>query len=147
MNVWTHPTARTRHRCELCWRDVLPGETYWRSACLDRGTAWTYKCCDHCHRVLTRWDRLYGMDQWGDDECIFEWLEDEHPALWASLRAHWRYPDGELLPLPFTPRCVTCGAAISDGYLWCAPCDERRIARIDGHLRGLASALSTEGGL
>ncbi|GAB3622564.1 hypothetical protein GCM10027418_06460 [Mariniluteicoccus endophyticus] len=102
--VWTSPTARIRHRCMMCRRVILPGEPYQRMAGLDRGEAWTYKACDHCYRVASAWSRLHWEDEW-DDEAVFEWLEEDDPALWVSMRAGWRYPDGELLPLPFQPRC------------------------------------------
>lgn len=106
--IWTSPTARKRHRCHMCWRIILPGETYWRMAGLDSGQAWTYKACPHCYRVTETFSRHRDEEEW-EDTIILEWLADEHPALWASLRAGWRYPDGELLPLPFQPRCLDCG--------------------------------------
>lgn len=138
--VWSNPTARVRHRCRLCRRIVLPGEPYWRMAGLDNGAAWTYKACPHCFRVANTWSRRLEGDEWWED-LIFEWLQDEHPALWASLLAHWRFPDGEPLPLPFQPRCFDCGAPVGDGQAWCPPCDERRIAHLDRQFRDLADAL------
>lgn len=99
-NIWTSLTARKQHRCHMCGRIILPGETYWRMAGLDHGQVWTYKACPHCYRVAAA---LNSEEEW-DTEVILECLADEHPALWASLRAGWRYPDGDLLPLPFQPR-------------------------------------------
>ena len=134
--VWTQSTARKRHRCELCRRVVLPGEAYWRIAGLDNGHAWTYKSCWHCCRVGNTWSRSQGEPEWFE-ECILEWLQDEHPAIYACLLAGWRFPDGELLPLPFTPHCITCGRDVTDGAGWCDPCDERRIDRARRQLESL----------
>ena len=58
-------TARKRHRCELCWRFIEPGESYWRQAGLDRGAAWTNKTCEHCERVV--W--AYGRSHEWEPEC------------------------------------------------------------------------------
>lgn len=93
--VWSTPTARKRHRCQMCWRVILPGEPYERVAGLDGATAWAEKFCTHCTRCI----QAYHDSEWSE-EAILEWLNDEHPATYASLRAGWRYPDGELLPFP-----------------------------------------------
>ena len=42
VDAW--PTARKRHRCGVCRRAVLPGETYWRQAGLDRGSSEDHAC-------------------------------------------------------------------------------------------------------
>lgn len=127
---WTRPTARKLHRCQMCGRAILPGEDYDRMAGLDGGTAWTYKCCRHCYRAADAWTRWSGDCEW-DEGSIGEFLADGHPALWDSLRAGWRYPDGELMPLPFQHHCHECRARISDGRIWCQPCDLKRIDRLN----------------
>lgn len=125
--VHSHPTARTRHRCVLCGRQVMPGETYWRQAVFD-GTAWTVKTCEHCERVTGTYGRVAGASDWFE-ENVREWLEDEYPSLYASMRAGWRWPDGELVPVPFGSRCRDCGCRIAWLRLWCGLCDEARISR------------------
>ena len=52
------PTARRRHRCGVCCRSILPGETYWRQASLDHGQAWTHKTCERCERVACAFCRV-----------------------------------------------------------------------------------------
>ena len=74
------PTARRRHRCGLCCRSILPGETYWRQASLDHGQAWTHKTCEHCERVAWASCRVTGESEW-DGENAIEWLSDEHPTV------------------------------------------------------------------
>lgn len=79
----------------------------------------------------------YGREHYGDeweDEFIYEWLQDEHPTEWRQLLAGWRYPDGERLPLPFQPRCLTCAVLLSGDCLWCEDCDAARIQRISQSL-------------
>ena len=133
------PTARRRHRCGVCRRSILPGETYWRQAGLDRSGAWTSKTCEHCERVVWAYCRVLGESEW-DQECVLEWLSDEHPADLAAFAAGWRWPDGDLVPVPFGSRCVDCGTRVEFRALWCPPCDERRIARVEAGLRAVAAA-------
>ena len=124
------PTARKRHRCGLCRRCIEPGESYWRQAGLDCATAWTTKTCAHCERVVWAWGRSNSESEW-DPECVAEWLEDEHPSIAAARTAGWRFPDGYLTALPFGSRCIECGRRVEFRNLWCAPCDEERILRLD----------------
>ena len=135
------PTARKRHRCGLCWRFIEPGESYWRQACLDRGTAWTNRTCEHCERVVWAYGRSCGEYEW-EPECVAEWLEDEYPAVAASRDAGWRFPDGEPLPVPFGSRCIECGCRIDFRHLWCGPCDENRIARLKRQFAEISATLS-----
>lgn len=109
----------------LCGWSVMPGETYWRQVSLDEGTAWTSKWCSHCERVIWESDE-YELSP----EATLEWLEDEHPNVLATLRAGWRYPDGERTPAPFESRCLDCGTQIEFRRLWCCGCDEKRLARV-----------------
>lgn len=134
------PKARKRHRCGLCWRCIEPGESYWRQAGLDRGAAWTNRTCEHCERVVWAYGRSDDEFEW-EPECVAEWLEDEYPAVAASRDAGWRFPDGELVPVPFGSRCLDCGCRIEFQHLWCRPCDERRIARICGQLADIRQSL------
>ena len=133
------PTARRRHRCGLCCRSILPGETYWRQASLDHGQAWTHKTCEHCERVAWAFCRVMGESEW-DQECVLEWLSDEHPADLAAFAAGWRWPDGDLVPVPFGSRCVDCRARVEFRALWCPPCDDKRVTRIEQGFRAIAAA-------
>ena len=130
--LWTRPTARKRHRCHMCRRVIMPGEDYDRMAGLDGGDAWTYKSCRHCYRAA----QAYGEYEW-DEQCIIEWLDDCRPDLYASLLAGWRYPDGELVPLPFSRHCHECRTEIPDDRIWCQPCDVARIERLSRQLEEL----------
>lgn len=132
---WTEPTARKRHRCWLCQRAILPGEQYRRCAALFGDSANTFKYCEHCYRVSVAWCRSFGEYEWNEDSTL-EFLQDEHPALYASLQAQWRYPDGELLPFPFTKYC-SCGLQIDFDAIWCIGCDQERIVRLTRQLNNL----------
>lgn len=135
-SVDSWPKARKRHRCVICNRFIEPGEEYWRQANFD-GNAWTNKTCEHCERAV--W--LYGhvaYDEWLVD-WLFEWLADEYPSVWASMQVKWRFPDGELMPVPFGSRCRDCGCRAEFRRLWCRPCDERRITRLNTQFVELAS--------
>lgn len=138
--VDAYPTARRRHRCGICRRGIEPGETYWRQAGLDRGSAWTNKTCEHCERVVWVYGRVTGEWEW-EPECVFELLEDEYPAVFSAMRAGWRWPDGELAPLPFGSRCVSCGCRIAFRHLWCPPCDDARIERLNRQFAEISTAL------
>ena len=138
VDAW--PTARKRHRCGVCWRLIEPGETYWRQARLERGSAWTNKTCEHCERVMWGYGREAGESEWDQGDSA-DWLTDAHPAVAALMRAGWRWPDGELAPLPFGSRCVTCGCRVEFRRLWCRPCDESRIEK-----RAMAAGLIPTGG-
>ena len=137
---WTNPTARKRHRCECCSWDIMPGETYYRIAGLDRSVAWTIKQCEHCARVTSQYSREHYGDEW-EIECVLEWLEDEHPFVSRQMQAGWRYPDGERLPLPFQRRCFTCAVLLSGDFLWCEACDAARIQRISQSLEAIRDEL------
>lgn len=136
--IWTYPTARKRHRCgfSYCRRTILPGEQYGRMAGFDAGQAWTYKTCLHCLRACERWSASHAAEDGWDDDCIAEWLEEERPIVWSQMRAGWRAPEGDLLPLPMQWRCLDCGALCTP--LWCSDCNERRIERLSGQLLGIA---------
>ena len=133
------PTARRRHRCGLCYRSILPGETYWRQSSLDHGQAWTSKTCEHCERVVYAYCRTVGESEWMEEDAL-DWLRDDHPALFAALFAGWRFPDGDLVPLPFGSQCVDCGVRVEFRTLWCPPCDDKRITRIETGFRDIAAA-------
>ena len=134
------PTARTGHRCGVCGRLVLPGETYWRQAGLDRGAAWTNKTCAHCESVVHAYCRAYGEDEWCP-EGVTEWAVDYDLTWLAAMRAGWRYPDGELAPFPYGSKCIDCGVRVEFRRLWCDSCDAARIARINQQFEGISAEL------
>lgn len=137
--VDTYPVAQKRHRCGLCLRCIEPGEPYWRQAGLDGGTAWTTKTCEHCERVVWAYGRSFDEYEC-DPECAPEWLEDEYPAVAASRDAGWRFPDGELLPVPFGSRCIKCGCRVEFRHLWCGPCNEKRIDTLNRQFSDIRAA-------
>lgn len=137
------PTARKRHYCGICYRSIQPGETYWRQAGFD-GNAWTNKTCEHCERVEWAYLRSVMESEYDREDIIEWWLPDEYPAVYAQMLAGWRFPDGELVPLPFGSRCHDCGCRVEFRRLWCGPCDERRIARIYRGFSALLAALDEE---
>jgi len=69
-------------------------------------------------------------DNGWDDASIAAWLREDYPTVWSQMRAGWRYPDGELLPLPFQPTCDDCGALLHHDGFWCDSC-------LDGIYRSL----------
>ena len=121
--VNTSPTARKRHACSLCDEGIRPGEKYRRGVGFDGGTAWTWKECLWCERAANVYCRTSESEY--DSICIIEWLDDEHPNVYAQMRADWSYPDGERLPLPFQPRCIMCSELLDGWRSWCPPCDEQ----------------------
>ena len=77
VDAW--PTARKRHRCDVCRRAVLPGETYWRQAGLDRGSAWTNRTCEHCELVVWAYCRVMGESEW----------DGENADVVLAYQRHW----------------------------------------------------------
>ena len=139
--VNTYPTARKRHACGLCDEGIRPGEMYRRGVWFDGGTAWTWKECLWCERAAAAYMRLCrDVDEYLSD-WVIEWLADDHPTVYALMRAGWSYPDGERVPLPFQCRCRACGVLLHGYRLWCPPCDEERIARISGQLTAISDEL------
>ena len=138
VDAW--PVARKRHRCGMCRRWIESGEAYWRQAGFDAGRAWTNKTCGHCERVTWAYGRSGGDHEW-EPEWVLEWLEDEHPAVFAALLAGWRFPDGELAALPFASTCIACGCRVEFRHLWCPPCDDARIARLDRQFAQISADL------
>ena len=54
---------------------------------------------------MCRWPIMPG-ERYDDEypvDVVVEWLQDEHPIVYAAMLAGWRYPDGERLPLPVPP--------------------------------------------
>lgn len=133
------PRARKRHQCGVCYRPIEPGETYWRQAGLDRSEAWTNRTCEHCERVVWAYGRQTHEWEW-EPEVVLEWLDDEYPIWSASRAAGWRFPDGETVALPFGSTCAECGARVTFRRLWCPPCDEARVARIDEQIQEIRRA-------
>ena len=129
----TYPVARVAHHCQVCARMITKGEDYWRQAALDNGRAWTNITCAHCEACVTAYCRDLYESEWERDDMA-EWLCDLFPVEWSGLLAGWRYPDGGLMPPPFEQRCCQCGCRIKRRRLWCGPCDDARIERIDRQL-------------
>lgn len=67
-------------------------------------------------------------------------LRDEYPATFAALASGWCWPDGELVPAPFGSSCIDCGVRVEFRHLWCPPCDDKRITRIETGFRDVAAA-------
>lgn len=132
------PTAAKKHRCDVCNWNVRPGETYHLLVSKWEGIVSTSKRCEHCEAVVTAYCRDQGVD-WFDDTELAEWLEEIRPAEHAQMRAGWAYPDGARVPLPFPPHCFTCGTPITRNALWCGPCDEARLARLDASFQAIAA--------
>jgi hypothetical protein len=97
----THPKARQPHHCWMCGRTIRPGETYMRGAALDGGTAWTWKECAHCERLVTFINSIAYEDEYGED-LVIEW----EPATIAEARVRaqwkrrWTTLAGDLYPVP-----------------------------------------------
>lgn len=127
--VASYPTARKKHRCQMCGWSIRIGEPYLRSVAFDVGEVWSTKICLWCARSTERYCRERGETEW-EPEGVFEWLEDGFPAVWTQLRAGWTYPDGERVPLPFQPRCHSCGILMDTDQLWCPPCNQERLDRV-----------------
>lgn len=120
--VWTRPVARKKHRCNMCFRVILPGEQYHRGALFDGRTAYTDKLCSHCYCVNLHY-------QWSEEvtedifqEVVIEWLSENHYFAYRQMIAGWRYPDGELVPPPLQMHCIDCGARIPDIERRCGTC-------------------------
>lgn len=129
--------ARKLHRCSWCHRAIMPGETYHRDTGLDCGEVATAKCCEHCSNAVQACLSDEGVTElWWED--YHEWLR-EFPVEWAGLVAGWRFPDGELMPPPFQPRCRQCRCLLPSGrYRWCERCDAERYARSRRQFESLA---------
>ena len=140
--VDAYPTARKRHRCGVCFWWIEPGETYWRQAGFDEGTAYTHKTCAWCERVVYAYGRFTGEHDW-DMEVMREWLGEEFPVVDAQLCAGWRYPDGERVPYPFSSTCIECHTPVEFRTLWCAECDRARIDRIGKQLASIRDLLDS----
>ena len=87
------PTARRRHRCGVCCRSTLPGETYWRQASLDHGQAWTHKTCERCERVACAFCRVTGESEWDGENADVVLAYQRH---WLR---HYRQHHMEGMPL------------------------------------------------
>ena len=107
---------------------------------MDRGAAWTNKTCAHCERVIWAYNRVCFQDEWYA-ECVMEWLDDEYPTVFVQMRSGWRWPDGELLPLPFGSACIDCGVRVEFRRLWCDSCDAARIARLNHQFEDISAEL------
>lgn len=98
--IWTKPTARKWHTCEMCRRTIRPGEMYHRMAGLD-GQAWTRKECAHCRPLVDLIVQRHGYDEY-DDDLIDGWDPDGIPEarVWVQWKRKWTRRDGCLYPVP-----------------------------------------------
>lgn len=102
-------TARTEHRCSLCFRRIEPGEVYTRQRGYDGGDAWTFKSCAHCTALMSEFPQILDfawLDQVFDCDAVSEWAQPGNARDMAEARAmvgwrmKWRTRGGRLLPLP-----------------------------------------------
>lgn len=105
MTTWihTHPRARDWHRCDMCSRQIDPGETYLRGVGLD-GKAWPWKECTHCQAARELYDITWDHFEY-DPDCFDEWCSDVRGAgpelrAAAGYRSQWRTQSGSLWPMP-----------------------------------------------
>jgi len=98
----THPRARVEHRCLMCGRTIMPGETYRRAAGLDRTSAWTWKECAHCAAfVRVAWRRAWQNDGYDSDLLAeFQPRSVAEAAAYVRWGRKWRRIDGSLYPVP-----------------------------------------------
>ena len=110
--------AKKAHRCDDCFRDISPGETYRIGKWASGGSVSTFKMCSHC-RVAAEWlQGNCGGYLWGGIlEDISEHVEEYrgvYPGVARDLKRlhvqachHWEFKRGPragaLLPLPKMP--------------------------------------------
>jgi predicted RNA-binding Zn-ribbon protein involved in translation (DUF1610 family) len=103
-------TARKAHRCELCRRDIEPGEKYRHQRYKDCGDIWTWRQCAHCDAVI---DALIADGMCGDFgidcDLVGEWEPDTIAGLRLKVgwKRKWRRRDGSLYPLTAKANGVT----------------------------------------
>lgn len=102
----TRRRARKLHRCDECWKHILPGQHYIVTATLTDGSVSSYKNCLKCDRIVTAHfaaERALGHHD-GTYEIgsltaqVVECIQEE-PAYLGNFRKAWR---GEKLP-PYVP--------------------------------------------
>lgn len=106
-------TARQAHKCQECYRDIMPGEKYLHESLLADGRISTHKTCRHC-RVARQWLNdecggwIYGFV--GDD--LREHVDEDCRGLYGKAVAmlavgigrKWRTRDGRLWRVPSVPK-------------------------------------------
>lgn len=61
---WSFPRAKKIHICNLCGRNILPGEKYERQFNKEDGEVYTFKCCKECNLI---YNEIYKyVDPWDD---------------------------------------------------------------------------------
>lgn len=97
------PIARKVHHCDMCGREILPGERYERGAGFDGGTAWTWKECEHCQALIKVYPEILDWtDEGYNSDDILEW----EPRTWLGRMrkmrwSHkWRHGNGDLALVP-----------------------------------------------
>lgn len=95
--------ARKPHKCELCWRQIEPGERYRHQRNKEGGDIWTWRNCAHCNELLhllvaEGYDDGYGVTI--DSAC--DWYPETvaQARLKVGWKRKWRRRDGSLYPLP-----------------------------------------------
>lgn len=143
--------ARKVHRCDDCYRDITVGETYNHSDYIWNGRWVTWNRCGHCNSVMhTVWNlRLVDLEDYLESD-IWDALRDSGQVSLMRLRVaikwKWHHRSGELMPVPeVVPRqCYSCTSPVDEpnSHIWCAPCDEKRIAHIGRQLSDLVDAFT-----
>lgn len=102
-------TARKPHHCELCGRQIEPGERYLHQRNKESGDIWTWRNCAHCDVLLEILSRIGTDSDWGVTAVdVGEW----EPETIAQMRLkvywklRWRRRDGSLYPVPDGSKCA-----------------------------------------
>ena len=99
----TYPTARKIHHCDMCDREILPGERYQRDVGFDGGTAWTWKECEHCQALIKTYPEIL---DWVDEGYNSSDIDNWEPRTWLGRMrkmrwSHkWQHGNGKLAVVP-----------------------------------------------
>ena len=103
-----HSTARKRHKCRECHREIRPGESYLIEKYIDDGIC-THKTCQHC-QIVRGWlsaecgGWLYGGVREDILEHAYEGYGMDVKRMAVGIRQRWTRKNGALLPLPRMPK-------------------------------------------
>lgn len=140
--------ARQPHVCNVCSRKIERGETYeHQNSYQDRWVSW--RTCAHCRAAVdTAWNLRLLDDEWDSQQLIDALAEHSVTTarLAVGIRRRWLAFCGyKLLPVPAVVprRCIDCAQPVDapHSYTWCAPCDERRRARVSRQFDSLLDSL------
>lgn len=143
-------TARKPHRCSLCRRVISPGEVYEHQSMKDGSEWWTWRNCEHCRSVVSTVWNLRLIDEDYDGWSMFDVLHDSGRVdlmrLAVGIKRQWRGFRTPLMPVPAeVPRaCIDCGQPVDwpRSYTWCAPCDERRVERVNRQFESITASFA-----